>query len=148
MLEKQGDLFESGCDLLCVTTNGIVKPNNELVMGKSIALQFKEKWPELPRMFGACVKRYGNLPAIALTRDFKQKVASIPTKNHYKDDSDPALIVRSITKLVSLIDAYEDKNWIKTIALTRPGCGNGGLQWEHVKKMIESLLDDRFTVYY
>lgn len=34
----------------------------------------------------------------------------------------------------------------ETVLLPRPGCGNGKLQWDFVKREIEDLLDDRVTI--
>ena len=47
-------------DVLCVTTNNIVKNNGELVMGAGIAKQFRDRFPELARHFGEILERGEN----------------------------------------------------------------------------------------
>jgi hypothetical protein len=70
------------------------------------------------------------------------EVWTLPTKNDWRDAADLALIEASIKLLVEAVDAMG----YKKIALTRPGCGNGGLSWEQVKPVLEKYLDDRFYV--
>ncbi|MCZ2224447.1 MAG: hypothetical protein LC122_12560 [Chitinophagales bacterium] len=47
MIEVIGNLFDfvNIADAICITTNGIVKSNQEAVMGAGIALQAAEKFP-------------------------------------------------------------------------------------------------------
>ena len=33
-----------------------------------------------------------------------------------------------------------------SVLLPKPGCANGGLNWEQVKPLLEQYLDDRFTI--
>ena len=43
---------------------------------------------------------------------------------------------------MDIIQFYDLKN----VALPRPGCANGGLNWEDVKPHLERILDDRVTI--
>lgn len=141
MKEITGNIFEVDADAICVTTNGCVKANGELVMGAGIAKQFADRFPELPWMLGQQVKAYGNEVRMVETDD-DFIVLSIPTKEHWKDPSTMALIEKSIRRLVEVVDWH---GWQKVV-LPRPGCGLGGLKWEDVKAVIEPILDDRFYV--
>ena len=56
--------------------------------------------------------------------------------------SDINLIDKSIKQLVELTNQM---GW-ETVVLPRIGCGNGGLNWDDVKPVIEPYLDHRFIV--
>ena len=132
-------------DAICVTTNGIVKANGELVMGKGIALEAKLKFPSLPKIIGDKIKLLGHKLHYISTLQTTTKpifIVAFPTKFNYKDSSDINLIKKSCTELVEFCNEMK----LKKIYLPRPGCGNGGLNWEDVKKEISLLLDDRFII--
>lgn len=166
MLEVVGNMLEMDCDALCVTTNGFVKANGECVMGKGIALSIKKMFPDVPRKLGTLIKRNGNkvqvilepcndTNGIALVALPSKPVSGICNGNNtvwpypvgafvpgFHMQSDINIIVKSIDTLVSLADRYE---W-KVVILPRIGCGNGGLDWNQVKPIIEPMLDNRFVV--
>lgn len=123
---------------ICVTTNGIVKHNGELVMGAGIALQAKLRFPGLPAKLGAGVRAHGN--QVLYCAD--ERILSFPTKHHYRDPSDLNLIEASCLQSMSIADHYS----LKRIFLPRPGCGNGELSPKQVDPLIHSILDDRFVM--
>lgn len=135
-------------DAICFTSNGVLKKNGELVMGAGIAKSFKKMWPPVAKRAGHCVRMGGNrvhmLKEVFIKEDVYISLVSFPTKHHWRDDSDVDLIKTSAEQLVKLANAYR---W-KKISLTKPGCGNGGLKWDDVRKVIEPILDDRFTIFY
>lgn len=144
MKEITGNIFDiPDADAICVTTNGVVKRNGELVMGAGIAKQFAERYPDLPQFLGNLVTLHGNQPYIFnATPLARPVVVSFPSKYDWKNPSSLDLIRRSA---LYLRDMVELKEW-KKVVLPRPGCGYGGLKWETVKKVIEPILDDRFYI--
>lgn len=154
MIEITGDIFQQhDADAICVTTNGVVKDNGCLVMGKGIAKKFALKYPQLPLSLGKCVKESGNQvhifgtdPGLVGDPELIHKypyVVSFPTKENWADPSPIELIIKSAHELVVFADLMM---WIKVI-LPRPGCSNGGLDWEsQVKPVLEPILDDRFYI--
>lgn len=140
MLEKFGDVFTFQTRdlkiLRCVTTNGVVKSNNELIMGAGIALTAKQKFSGLPKILGNLVKEHGNhvyiIPEI--------QIASFPTKNHWRDNSDINLIEQSCKELVE-----KSKDW-DLVVLPRPGCSLGKLEWDQVKPILIRYFSDKFIV--
>jgi len=46
--------------IVCVTTNGFVKKNYEAVMGRGNALAMAQTVPELPKLLGNFIIKYGN----------------------------------------------------------------------------------------
>lgn len=128
MIEMRANLWVLADDMpeaaLAVTTNGIVRRDGCLVMGKGIALQFAQRYPDLPLLLAGHVKQHGNTPCFV---DYPSgpTVVSLPTKNHWRDPSPVELILRSVRAIAESMP-HADKT---CVIATRPGCGNGGLDW-------------------
>ncbi len=140
MIEAIGDLWIYPCNARCVTTNGVVKSNGELVMGKGVALQAARRYIYLPIQAGYKVKTFGN--HLFVFQFSGEHIITFPTKHHWRDKSNIALIEASARRLMQAADHFK---WDE-VAMTRPGCGNGQLLWDDVKKVIAPILDDRFVV--
>jgi len=123
---------------VCITTNGIIKKNGELVMGAGIALQAKQRFPEVPIMLGDAVRTYGNCVLYMSV----ERMFSFPTKHDWCDPSDINLIAESALQLVGLTTQLG----FTQVYLPKPGCANGQLSWSKVSTVIGAVLDDRFTV--
>lgn len=61
MKEEYGDILDMECDAVCITTNGFVKTNGELVMGHGIAKQIQNHFPNITKELGTLVKSKGNI---------------------------------------------------------------------------------------
>ena len=138
-------------DAFCITTNGMVKRNGEVVMGAGIAKQAKERFKDLPRVLGAFIRLRGNEPhLIDMQEWFKQDVPlliSFPVKHHWKDKADLELIEISANLLKDMIDRQD----FEKVALPAPGVGNGKRSWEHeVKPILEKVFgdDDRIDIWF
>ena len=128
MLEQAGDIWTTDADARCVTTNGILRRDGALIMGKGIALEAAKRFPGIDRILGEKVRTQGNVPYYVP----EHQVFSFPTKQHWRDKSSLPLISRAhhLVELVNLL-------CMNKVILPRPGCGSGGLQWEEVKPAIE-----------
>ena len=104
-------------------------------MGKGIAKEFKQRYPEyLPPYKAACdagILRPGKLMLCQLEvhlDDFEWKIPWViffPTKDHWRSKSRLEWIDAG---LIYLKDHYRE--WkIKSVAMPQLGCGLGGLQW-------------------
>lgn len=139
MREDIGDLWTYPAQYRVVTTNGIVSERTGcLIMGAGVALEAKKRFPGLPEKLGAWVVEYGNRAFICKP----EGLLTFPTKHHWHDPSDVKLIRLSALQSLAIADKYD----LRSIAMTRPGCGNGGLTWDFVKPYVEDVLDDRFVV--
>lgn len=125
-------------DCTCITTNGILKKDESLVMGAGIALQAARKFPDLPKIIGFYVKKNGNKPVFLSN----YKLITFPTKNHWKDNSDIKLITQSAELIVEIVNYLK----LERILSPPPGCGNGNLKWEKVKPILNKIFDERFTI--
>jgi O-acetyl-ADP-ribose deacetylase (regulator of RNase III) len=134
---KQGDIMHSGAEALVNTVNTVG------VMGKGIALQFKEAFPNNNKAYlDACKKKElvpGKLLAVwdENLQLGRKLIINFPTKVHWRYPSKYEYIEKGLVALHELLQ----KEKIKSIAIPPLGCGNGGLDWEKVKPMIEQALN-------
>lgn len=140
MIEIEGDFWRTETDLRCITTNGAIRANGNAIMGAGIALQARDRYPDVEHRLGLLIQSYGNH-----VHYIEHNLVSFPTKFHWKSKGDLNLIKRSASELVELLSHSTFKH-CKRILLTRPGCGNGGLDWAQVKPAIAPLLDSRFII--
>lgn len=140
--EVVGNIWSSGADLICVTTNPVIAKHGGVVMGRGSAYQAKIRFPGIDRILADQVRRFGNVVSIIWDNP---AIASFPVKHHWLWNADPELIRRSAKDLVFVANNRR----CKTVALPRPGCGNGLLRWEdEVKPVLVPILDERFAVYF
>lgn len=157
-----GDIFDyvGIADCICITTNGTIKSNGELVMGAGVAKQFYDKYnskfqiakklakllfgaePTLKKMFVVNSSYNVCYRAIAAEDNQGTNVVSFPTKNHFQDKGDLELIKRSAKRMVEFADAYGLKN----IIIPSPGTGCGQLKEEDVYAALNEILDNRFSI--
>ena len=138
------NIWDEPCNAICITTNGFIKKNGELVMGRGIAKQAQARWDWLAKELGAQVKDSGN-NVYAVRLDSGLLLISFPVKHNWWEKADLELIERSAIQLHSFLNHWDLKKEAKVL-LPRPGCGNGQLKWEDVKPVIEPILDDRVWV--
>jgi hypothetical protein len=149
MIEVTGNVFDEigKADALCITTNGIVRKNGWAICGAGVALAARLRWPDFEQKLGEkLLYTKKNIPHFILQvilRENITRVYSFPTKNDWRNSSDIELIKNSAKILLENADIYQ---WTR-IAVPRPGCHNGGLNWSDVKKELETIFDDRFVIY-
>ena len=131
----KGNLLEANSDALVNTVNCVG------VMGKGIALQFKQAFPEnYEKYCQACERgevKPGRMFVFATGNLMGTKfIVNFPTNRHWKGKSKIEDVDRGLDSLVETIRA----NRIKTIAVPPLGCGNGGLDWAEVRNLIQGKL--------
>ena len=112
-------------------------------MGRGVAQQAALRWPGLPYILGGLIRAGGNHVQMLGTWDSWQLIA-LPVKHHWRDPADFILIERSLDELVGHVEKYG----LNDVALPRPGCGNGGLEWKDVRPLLLERLDDQFVILY
>ncbi|GLR91430.1 type II toxin-antitoxin system antitoxin DNA ADP-ribosyl glycohydrolase DarG [Bradyrhizobium iriomotense] len=145
-------IFTEG-NLLKANTEALVNTVNTVgVMGKGIALMFKDAFPENFRAYSAaCKKQEIKVGQIFATerKDLMggpKWIINFPTKQHWRNPSKIEWIKDGLQDLVRFIGEHK----IKSIALPPLGSGNGGLDWKSVRPLIESAmgnLDVQVIVY-
>jgi hypothetical protein len=131
------DFHEMGYPII-VTTNGNVGANRNAIMGKGIASEAKKRFPGLAMSLGRHIIEEGNI-----VKYFESwNLFTFPTKHNWWEKSDIALICRSAFELNNITSEWE----FDRVCIVRPGCSNGQLSWEMVRRKIRTILDDRFVV--
>ncbi len=123
-------------DLLSADVEALVNPvNTKGVMGKGLALQFKQAFPEVFREYErACragVVVVGRMHVV--TRgDPPRCVIHFPTKDHWREPSELSYVREGLVDLVAQVRT----RGIRSIAIPPLGCGLGGLDWSDVQPLI------------
>jgi len=131
-----GNILDSAAQALVNTVNTVG------VMGKGIALQFKNQFPSNYKAYkAACENKTLKIGALLVTEEEsllsgKKIIINFPTKTHWRYPSEYEYIEKGLEALVQVI---QEKN-IESIAIPPLGSGNGGLDWARVRAMIESKL--------
>jgi len=134
----KGNLLESGTDAVVNTVNTVG------IMGKGIALMFKEAFPANFREYEAACKRGAVRTGDMFVTERPSMlgaprwIINFPTKQHWRGEARLEWIQAGLEDLRRVI---RDKN-IRSIALPPLGCGNGGLDWRVVRPLIETALRD------
>lgn len=109
------------------------------VMGKGLAQAFREKYPAMFHTYKQlCDNNQFSVGQLWLWRGANQWVLNFPTKKHWRNPSRLEYIESGLKKFVA---NYESRG-IREISFPRLGCGNGGLNWEDVRPLMEKYLGD------
>lgn len=123
-------------------TDALVNPVNLMgVMGKGLALQFKEKFPENFVMYKEWCADSPEIGSIFIWRENNKCIINFPTKIHWKDPSKLEYIEESTETLADWIINVDKDFEVKKIAIPKVGCGLGGLDWKTVKPKIIEILN-------
>ncbi len=138
MIEKaKGNLLAADAEALVNTVNSVG------VMGKGIALQFKQAFPDNYAAYEAACKHGEVNPGTMFvfhTNTFHNPrfIINFPTKRHWKGKSKIQDIESGLRSLIEVVRAEN----IRSIAVPPLGCGNGGLDWHEVRPLIEKAFSE------
>ncbi|WP_028537342.1 type II toxin-antitoxin system antitoxin DNA ADP-ribosyl glycohydrolase DarG [Paludibacterium yongneupense] len=133
----QGNLLEARVDALVNTVNTVG------IMGKGIALMFKERFPENFKRYAAACKigevRTGEMYITQVHElDGPRWIVNFPTKQHWRAPSRLEWIAEGLRDLRRFLL----ENDVPSVAIPPLGAGNGGLNWNDVKPLIKGALED------
>lgn len=134
---KQGNILEEEAEALTNTVNCVG------VMGRGIALQFKQAFPGNFRSYRELCKHEGLQPGQMFVFKTEQLtnpryIINFPTKRHWRGKSRLEDIESGLAALRREIREYQ----IRSIAIPPLGSGLGGLNWPDVRGRIEAALGD------
>jgi len=132
---KHGDILQEDAEALINTVNCMG------VMGRGIALQFKNAFPENFKAYKKACKSNEVQPGSMFVFETGQftnprYIINFPTKRDWRDKSRMEDIESGLKALVNTMHKYN----IRSIAIPPLGSGLGGLDWSIVKPRIEAAL--------
>lgn len=128
-------------NLLHSDAEALVNAVNELgIMGKGIALAFREAFPASSASYIAAARRQEVRVGRVLVTESPRRpgptwIIHVPTKRHWRNPSQLEWIADGLADLATVVA----KRGIRSIALPALGCGNGGLAWTDVHPLIEGF---------
>lgn len=134
---KTGDLFNENVEALVNSVNCVG------VMGRGIALQFKNRFPDNFKAYATACKHQEVQPGQMFVFETKQLanpryIINFPTKRHWRGKSRMEDIESGLKSLVSEIK----KRNIQSIAIPSLGSDLGGLNWSDVRPLIDTTLQE------
>ncbi len=132
---KSGDIFDEDVEALVNSVNCVG------VMGRGIALQFKNRFPENFKAYAAACKRNEVQPGRMFVYELGQitnprYIINFPTKRHWRGKSRIEDIEIGLNALAQEIRGRN----IKSIAIPPLGSNLGGLNWADVRSRIVTAL--------
>lgn len=132
---RSGDILKDDAEALVNTVNCVG------VMGRGIALQFRDAFPENFRAYAEACQRDEVQPGQMFVFETGQLtppryIINFPTKRHWRGKSRIEDIEAGLAALVEVIRGKR----IRSVALPPLGSGLGGLDWLDVKPRIEAAL--------
>ncbi len=132
----RGNLFDADVEALVNTVNSVG------VMGRGVALQFKQAFPDNYQAYEAACRRGEVQPGKMFvfhrnTFHNPKFIINFPTKRHWRARSKIEDIGAGLDALVDVIV----RERISSVAVPPLGCGSGGLQWDDVRPRIESAFE-------
>jgi O-acetyl-ADP-ribose deacetylase (regulator of RNase III) len=132
----RGNLLEAPVEALVNTVN------TKGIMGKGIALQFRQAFPQMFKAYEKACKEDGVTLGKMDVHDLgglaggPRWIVNFPTKGHWKTKSRMDDVAAGLKDLIANIQRLG----IKSIAVPPLGCGNGGLPWNEVRPLIEAAF--------
>jgi O-acetyl-ADP-ribose deacetylase (regulator of RNase III) len=133
----QGNLLDADVEAVVNTVNTVG------IMGKGIALMFKERFPQNFAAYAAICKDKELVPGGIFVTERTDLlgprwVINFATKEHWRYPTKMEWIDTGLAELRRFIQEHG----VKSIAVPPLGAGNGKLDWSKVKPRIEAVLGD------
>ena len=129
-----GDILTAGTEALVNTVNSVG------VMGRGIALQFKQAFPTNYKAYAAACEQGLVQPGrmfVYQTGELTPRfIINFPTKRHWRGKS---RIEDIESGLVALVEEIRNRQ-ILSVAIPPLGSGLGGLDWKQVRPLIEGAM--------
>ena len=132
----EGNLLKAPAEALVNTVN------TEGVMGKGIALQFRQAYPSMFKAYAQACKvgrvQLGRMDVHDLggLAEGPRWIINFPTKGHWRARSRIVDIDTGLEDLIRTVRRLD----IRSIAVPPLGCGHGGLDWAQIRPRIEEAF--------
>lgn len=133
LIYRRTSILESPAQTLVNTVNCVG------VMGKGLAHAFREREPDMFKAYKRICDQNALIPGkLWLWRGSGSWILNFPTKIHWRNSSRIDWIEQGLAKFVA---AFAEQG-ITEISFPRLGCGNGNLDWEEVRPVMERHLSN------
>ena len=122
-------------DVYLFTGNPIVKKNGAIVMGRGAAMQIRDYYPGIDKVFGAAVSKNPYAHILSVTITPQQYLGWFKVKDHWAEDAKLDLIDLSTRQLRDIARKHSDT----TYHMNYPGIGNGHLLPIYVEEILHML---------
>ncbi len=129
---ENSNIFNIPSDIMINTVNCVG------IMGKGIALEFKNRYPKMFLQYKKdCQNGKVKIGLLNIWKNENEWIINFPTKIHWKNPSEYKYIDLGLNSLKEYL-----LNESENLKINMPplGCGNGGLNWNIVKDMITEKL--------
>lgn len=132
---RRGDLLAADAEAVVNTVNTVG------VMGKGVALQFRQAFPDNYKAYQRACKAGEVVPGRMFVFERGQLggprlIINFPTKRHWKGKARIEDIEAGLVDLVDVLRRFD----VQSVAVPPLGCGNGGLPWSEVRPLIDAAL--------
>jgi len=128
----RNNIFESNAQVLVNAVNTVG------VMGKGIAKEFKRLYPAMFKSYQRyCESGDFTIGKLQLCKTKNHWILNFPTKKDWRNPSKIEYIESGLKKFV---ENYQ-RLGVTSVSFPMLGCGNGGLDWELVKPLMEKYLN-------
>lgn len=152
---QQGNIWDiwDTADLFLFTGNSTVTQEGRLVMGRGLAREVRDRFPNVDYALGQEILKQGHKTSrgleyglIVSPRWPEAKLGVLQVKYNWKDNADRVLINNSLIDIAM----WSVENKGKQIHLNMPGIGNGGLPVGPTLDQVWGILKDfpSITVWY
>lgn len=133
-----GNLLDSKADVL------INAVNCQGVMGKGLALAFKNKYPRMFQEYREVCKQGRLGPGrYHLYQAGDQVIINFVTKIRWREPSQLEWIEKGLNTLRGFLDGLAQATGsYPSVAIPPLGCGYGGLNWSQVESLVKKYLGD------
>ena len=126
-----GDMFQPTYDAIVNTVNCVG------VMGKGLALSFKQKYPDNFLAYRQFCAQHKLKPGHLFVYGTSPIIINLATKDHWRNPSQMTYVIDGTNALASWL---QNNPQVKTIAVPKLGCGCGGLNWSEVQLIMNKIL--------
>lgn len=133
--ERIGDLFAQ--EDLKALAHGC---NCAGAMGKGIAVGFKERYPQMYKLYQSFCKA-GAVPGEVFPYydwDTDVVIYNLMTQRHWTTPATIEAIEQSVRTMMEMLQDIQ----IKTVGIPKIGCGLGGLDWKDVQPLLEKISEE------
>lgn len=145
------DLWKQG-KIVCTTTNGFVKKDGSAVMGRGNAFAMAQTIPDLPKLLGQFIKKYGNrvgfiyqrsviaFPVKPITGNYNDLLTHIQKRYKPTDINIPGFWCKADSKIIEIsmnqLNDLVKKFKLEEVYLPVPGVNNGQLKFTEVEPIL------------